>query len=39
MTFAQSFYLFILPSLIAVAGLGWIAYDRYDKRNHPHPGE
>lgn len=41
MTFAQAFYLFILPALIAAGALGWIAYERYISRNnhHMHPGE
>lgn len=39
MTFAESFYLFILPAMIAVGALGWIAYARSKGRNHLHPGE
>lgn len=40
MTLAQSFYLFILPALIAVGALGGIAYVRSTtKRDHLHPGE
>ncbi len=39
MTFAQAFYLFILPLLLAAAGAG-IAYWYGSKdRNHLHPGE
>lgn len=40
MTLAQSFYLFILPALIAIGALGGIAYVRSaTKRDHLHPGE
>lgn len=41
MTLAESFYLFILPAIIAVAALGGVAYIRAtDKHDHRiHPGE
>jgi hypothetical protein len=39
MTFAQTFYLFILPALIAVGAFGWIAYDRSRASHRLHPGE
>lgn len=40
MTLAETFYLFILPAMIAVGALGWIAYARHaDKHDHLHPGE
>lgn len=40
MTFAQSFYLFILSAVIAIGALGGVAYVRATtKRDYLHPGE
>jgi len=38
MTF-DLFFWYVFPLLVGAGAFGWIAYDRYTKRDRLHPGE